>query len=66
METTANHRKTAVTTRSLRNRNSRIEVRAPANSIRKQFQDALTVPEKCPECGKDMRDHEKRLNFKLY
>jgi hypothetical protein len=24
------------------------------------------VPDKCPECGKDMRDHEKRLNFKFY
>jgi hypothetical protein len=40
--------------------------REPANSIRKQIQDALSVPEKCPECGKDMREHEKRLNFKFY
>ena len=40
--------------------------REPENSILKTVQDALTVPEKCPECGKDMRDHEKRLNFKFY
>ena len=40
--------------------------REPANSIRQVIQDALKVPEKCPECGKDMRDHEKRLNYKFY
>tara|TARA_A100001201_G_scaffold100682_1_gene86525 strand:- start:1056 stop:1682 length:627 start_codon:yes stop_codon:yes gene_type:complete len=40
--------------------------REPANSIRKQIQDVLSVPEKCPECGKDMREHEKALNFKFY
>ena len=40
--------------------------REPENSILKTVQDALTVPEKCPECGKGMREHEKRLNFKFY
>jgi len=40
--------------------------REPENSILKTVQDALSVPEKCPECGKDMRAHEKKLNFKFY
>ena len=40
--------------------------RQPENSILKKVQEALTVPEKCPSCGKNMRDHEKRLNFKFY
>ncbi len=40
--------------------------REPENSILKTVQDALSVPEKCPECGKDMRDHEKQLNFKFW
>lgn len=40
--------------------------REPENSILKSIQDALTVPEKCPKCGKLMRDHEQRLNFKFY
>jgi hypothetical protein len=40
--------------------------REPENSILKTIQDTLKVPDKCPECGKDMRDHEKRLNFKFY
>ena len=40
--------------------------REPENSVLKTIQDALKVPEKCPECGKDMRDHEKMLNFKFY
>jgi len=40
--------------------------RQPENSILKKVQEALTVPEKCPNCGKNMRDHEKRLNFKFY
>tara|TARA_A100001201_G_scaffold39383_2_gene41118 strand:- start:12 stop:635 length:624 start_codon:yes stop_codon:yes gene_type:complete len=40
--------------------------REPENSILKTIQNALKVPEKCPECGKNMRDHEKRLNFKFW
>lgn len=40
--------------------------RQPENSILKKVQEALTVPEKCPNCGKNMRDHEKKLNFKFY
>ena len=40
--------------------------REPENSILKTIKDALSVPDKCPGCGKDMRDHEKRLNFKFY
>ena len=40
--------------------------REPENSVLKTVQDTLSVPEKCPECGKDMRDHEKKLNFKFY
>ena len=40
--------------------------REPENSILKTIQDTLKVPDKCPECGKDMRDHEKSLNFKFY
>lgn len=40
--------------------------REPENSVRDQIQKLLSVPDKCPECGKDMRDHEKSLNFKFY
>jgi len=40
--------------------------REPENSILKTIQDALKVPDKCPECGKDMHSHEKRLNHKFY
>ena len=40
--------------------------REPENSIREQIREALHVPEKCPECGTEMRNHEKRLNFKFY
>ena len=40
--------------------------RQPENSILKKVQETLKVPEKCPNCGKNMRDHEKQLNFKFY
>ena len=40
--------------------------RVPENSILDQVRDILRVPDKCPSCGKDMRDHEKTLNFKFY
>ena len=39
--------------------------RVPENSIADQVRDILTVPDKCPKCNKDMRDHEQKLNFKL-
>jgi hypothetical protein len=40
--------------------------REPENSIMEDVRNTLRVPDKCPECGKDMRDHEKALNFKFY
>ena len=40
--------------------------RVPENSIMDQVRDMLKVPDKCPSCGKDMRDHEQKLNFKFY
>ena len=40
--------------------------REPENSVRDQIQKLLSVPDQCPSCGKDMRDHEKELNFKFY
>jgi hypothetical protein len=40
--------------------------REPENSIREQVKDILTVPNKCPECGTEMRNEEKKLNFKFW
>jgi len=40
--------------------------REPENSIMESIRNALRVPDKCPSCDKDMRDHEKTLNFKFY
>ena len=40
--------------------------RVPENSVMEQVRDVLTVPDKCPECNKNMRDHEQKLNFKFY
>ena len=42
------------------------KTREPENSITEQIRDMLSVPDKCPECDKEMRDHEQRLNFKFY
>ena len=60
IETEANGKRTRVT------QHDGFKSRQPENSILKTIQDALRVPDKCPECGKDMRDHEKSLNFKFY
>ena len=60
IETDANGFRTKVT------QHDGFTTRQPENSILKKVQEALTVPEKCPSCGKNMRDHEKRLNFKFY
>ena len=60
IETEANGKRTRVT------QHEGFKSREPENSILKTIQNALKVPEKCPECGKDMRDHEKKLNYKFY
>ena len=36
------------------------------NSILDTIRKSLAVPETCPSCGGDMRDHEKHLHFKMY
>ena len=36
------------------------------NSILDVIRKSLAVPETCPSCGGDMRDHEKHLHFKMY
>lgn len=38
----------------------------PVNSILASIQEKLRVPENCPCCQKNMRDSEKRLNFKFW
>jgi len=40
--------------------------REPENSIRGQVREVLNVPDECPKCGTEMRNHEKRLNFKFW
>tara|TARA_R100000805_G_C3599203_1_gene99997 strand:- start:110 stop:736 length:627 start_codon:yes stop_codon:yes gene_type:complete len=40
--------------------------RVPENSITDQIRDILTVPDECPECGTNMREKEKSLNFKFW
>lgn len=40
--------------------------REPENSILKEIRASLTVPDKCPDCNSEMRNNEKRLNFKFY
>tara|TARA_R100000008_G_scaffold86002_2_gene77475 strand:+ start:284 stop:913 length:630 start_codon:yes stop_codon:yes gene_type:complete len=40
--------------------------RVPENSITDQVRDILTVPDKCPKCGTEMRNDEQRLNFKFW
>ena len=40
--------------------------REPENSILKNIQNILKVPEECPSCGTNMRDKERKLNFKFY
>jgi hypothetical protein len=60
IETSANGVRTRVT------QHEGFKSREPENSVLKTVQDALSVPETCPKCGKLMRDHEKKLNFKFY
>ena len=40
--------------------------REPENSVRDQVREILQVPDECPKCGTEMRNHEKRLNFKFW
>jgi hypothetical protein len=40
--------------------------RVPDNSIMEQVRDILKVPDNCPKCGTEMRNHEKMLNFKFW
>ena len=40
--------------------------RVPENSITDQVRDILKVPDNCPKCGTEMRNHEKMLNFKFW
>tara|TARA_Y100000593_G_scaffold63566_1_gene117470 strand:- start:1831 stop:2460 length:630 start_codon:yes stop_codon:yes gene_type:complete len=40
--------------------------REPELSILKNIRKILSVPKECPECGTEMRNHEKRLNFKFW
>jgi hypothetical protein len=60
IETSVNGTRTRVT------QHDGFKSREPENSILKSIQDTLSVPEKCPKCGKLMRDHEQRLNFKFW
>ena len=36
------------------------------NSILQKIRDIMSVPKTCPCCGKEMREDEKHLNFKMY
>lgn len=36
------------------------------NSILEKIRNIMSVPKSCPCCGKEMRDEEKHLNFKMY
>jgi hypothetical protein len=40
--------------------------RVPENSVMEQVRDILKVPDNCPNCGTEMRNHEKMLNFKFW
>tara|TARA_R110001592_G_scaffold17663_2_gene74090 strand:+ start:1498 stop:2127 length:630 start_codon:yes stop_codon:yes gene_type:complete len=42
------------------------KAREPENSILKDIQKILNVPEECPVCNTNMRKKEKRLNFKFW
>lgn len=41
-------------------------IRKPKNSVKSKIKDLLKVPEQCPSCGTEMRNEEKRLNFKFW
>lgn len=38
----------------------------PKNSRIKMINDILRVPDNCPECGTEMRNEERKLNFKFW
>ena len=40
--------------------------REPENSIMESVRELLKVPDECPSCGTEMRNHEQRLNFKFW
>jgi hypothetical protein len=40
--------------------------RVPENDLMSEIREILRVPDECPECGTNMRDKEKMLNFKFY
>lgn len=40
--------------------------RSPKNSVQEAIRKYLSVPETCPHCGTEMRNDEKRLNFRFW
>jgi hypothetical protein len=46
--------------------NEGYRTKRPVNSTLDIVKETLSVPDSCPSCGKKMRDHEQRLNFKFY
>ena len=41
-------------------------VKTAKNSLIDTIREVLSIPAACPECGGDMRNHEKRLHEKMY
>ena len=40
--------------------------RTPKNGVQDAIRKYLSVPDTCPHCGTEMRNHEKRLNFRFW